>query len=469
MQATKPPTGPPGQHENLRVIGPIASFAIVAGSMLGVGIFLFPGKIAYEINSVWVFFMLWGLGGIFALAGAVACGELGAMIPRAGGDYVFQRASFGPSVAFASGTVLFLAIFAGSIASMSVAVFQYQVGTLLGKDLTLPLSSGFPLSSAQICAIVVIIALTVLNDAGTKISTRTQVVLTLSPIAALTALAVYALAISPSVAPSDIQPKPGATELTWFGLASGFLFVNFAFSGWINIIYVAGEVKDPGKNVPRSMISASFGVTALYFLLCAAFLTVLGLGGLAGLGWTDAGTGMARALGRPTLATVVLLIIAVAILTSLNATVLSSARVAYAMGKDGAFWRGAARLHPKRRTPQNALWLQAAISSFLVLTGTFDEIVKMTSIAMFVTGTLTVMSVFVLRYRAPEAPRPYRASLYPWLPALYVVLSLAAMGMEIWRAFAAGGTNALYPLIGIGILFVTLVGHLLLVKGGRIR
>jgi len=443
-----------------RVIGPVAGFAVVAGSMLGVGIFLFPGKVAFEIDSVGVFFLLWLLGGLFALAGSVACGELGAMMPRAGGDYVFQREAFGPSMAFASGWVLFAAIFCGSIASMSVAVFQYQVSSLAGTDLTRPIDGSW-ISWAQILAIALIATVTVVNHIGTRVSAVVMVLMTLAPITALTALSLYVLGAAPEPVVAPPPEKAGASALGIAGLAAGFLYVNFAFSGWINIIYVASEVKDPGRNIPRSMISASAGVTALYLLLCAAFISVLGFTGLSALGWTDAGTGMARALGSPLLATAVLVLIAVAIVTSVNATVLSSARVAFAMGKDGAFWRGAAALGGKRRVPRKALWVQAALASVLVLTGTFEEIIKMTSIAMFVTGTLTVLSMFVLRRTRPEAPRPYRATLFPVLPALYVAFSLFAIGASFWDAIKAGGADTWYPLIGVALLAVTFVAHLL--------
>ncbi len=449
--------------ETPRVIGGLAGYAIVAGSMLGVGIFILPRQIAEAVGGTTAFFAMWLVGGLFALAGSVACGELGAMLPKAGGDYVFQREAFGPSTAFASGWVLFAAIFAGSIASMSVAVFQYQVSGLVGTDLTADVLG--PFSGAQLLAIVLIVLLTALNDAGTRVSAGAQIVLTLLPIAALVVLAGVGLA---SGRPDGyVAPVSPATELTIGGLAAGFLLVNFAFSGWINIIYVASEVRDPGKNVPRSMIGATFSITGLYLLLCLAFVVVLGFGGVAALGWTDAGTGMANALGSPLLATLVLIIIAVAIVTSVNATVLSSARVAYAMAKGGAFWAGASKLSGARKVPRRALWLQAGLSAILVLSGTFEAIIKMTSIAMFLTGTLTVLAMFALRRQRPELPRPYKASLYPWLPGLYVVFAIAAIIASVWEAFASTEPGSFYPLIGVGVLVVTYVGHLLYYRRAR--
>ena len=451
------PHDPP--TETPRVIGGLAGFAIVAGSMLGVGIFLLPSKVAFAVDGMPAFFALWVLGGLFALAGSVACGELGAMMPRAGGDYVFQREAFGRSTAFASGWVLFAAIFAGSIASMSVAIFQYQVSSLVGVDLTAPLD-GLPFSGAQLLGIALIVLLTALNDAGTRVSAGAQIVLTLLPIAALVVLAAIGFAVGRPEGLVVPDVKPGASELTVAGLAAGFLFVNFSYSGWINIIYVASEVKDPGRNVPRSMISATLGITVLYLLLAVAFILVLGFAGLAGLDWTDAGTGMAQALGSDVLGVAVLVLIALALVTSINATILASARVGYAMGKDGAFWRGAAKLSGARAVPRRALWLQAALSSIIVLSGTFEAITNMTSLAMLLTGTLTVLAMFALRRSRPDLPRPYRATLYPWLPGLYVVLAVAATAASVWQALTSEDTNAFFPLIGVGVLVVTYVGHL---------
>lgn len=449
--------------ETPRVIGGLAGFAIVAGSMLGVGIFLFPSQIAAQVGDLGVFFALFLVGGLFALAGSVACGELGAMLPKAGGDYVFQREAFGPSIAFGSGWVLFAAIFAGSVASMSVAVFQYQIAGLLGTDLTVPVLG--PFNGAQLLAIGLILVLTALNDAGTRVSAGAQIILTLLPIAALVVLAAVGLGTGQPA--GYVAPPAPDTALTIGGLASGFLLVNFVFSGWINIIYVASEVKEPGKNIPRSMISATLGITALYLLLCLAFIAVLGFGGLAGLGWTDAGTGMANALGSPLLGTVVLVIIAVAIVTSVNATILSAARVGYAMAKGGAFWRGAAQLTGHRKVPRRALWLQAGLASIIVLSGTFNAIVEMTSVAMFVTGTLTVLAMFALRRQRPELPRPYKATLYPWLPALYVLFAVAAIAAKVWEAFKSDASDAFFPLIGVGVLLVTYIGHLLYYRRAR--
>lgn len=448
-----------------RVIGPLQAFSVVAGSMLGVGIFLFAPKIAAHMGSGLGFLAMVVFGGIFAWAGSVACGELGAMMPRAGGDYVYQREAFGPSLAFASGWVLFVAIFAGSTASMSVAVFQYDVGPLIGVDFTEAVIGH--VTTGHLAALGLIVVLTILNDLGADLSANVQTLLTISPLAALVVIGVWGLTIGDWGAAAGTATMTKPVDLGLAGLASAFMFTNFIFSGWINIIYVAAEVKDPGRTIPRSMVTSTVVVTALYVLLGAAFMAVLGFGGLAET--FEAGTAMADTLGGETLRLVVLLIITVAIITSINATILAAARVGYAMARDGAFVKAVGRLSPTRGTPRIALWVQAGIALVLVVSGTFETIVKMTSIAMFVTGALTVASVFVLRRKLPDLHRPYRATLYPWLPGLYVLLAVGAIIIATAQAINEAQTDLAgwFPLLGVGILGLAWVGHLLFRRNVR--
>lgn len=439
-----------------RTLGGLAAFSVVAGSMLGVGIFLFPGQIALGVDSSTSFLLLWLVGGAMALAGAVACGELGAMLPRAGGDYVFQREAFGASLAFASGWVLFAAVFCGSIASLAVAVFQYQVTALTG--LALGEWTFLGLRGTQLLAGVLIVAVTALNAAGAKPSARLQTAATMIPITGLTIIAIAALLVSAPEARATATTDAVGAGLG--GLTKGFLFVYFAYAGWPNVIYVAGEVRNPGVNVPRSMLCAVAAVTALYLLLCSSFLHVLGLGGLAALGreWTDAGTGLARALGSTSLEKAILVAIAIAIVTSINATILGGSRVAYAMAANRAFWSGAAALD-RRGVPARALWLQCGLALVYVATGTFDAIIEMTSLAMLVTGGLTVASLFALRRSQPHTERPYRAAGYPFLPAFYLLFVAVVFATKAVSATSSQEPAALLPFVGLVIFALAWGAH----------
>lgn len=466
-QSQTAPAAPASHEEVPRVIGPLAAFSIVAGSMIGVGIFIFSDEIAGGTGTIPLFFGMLLLGGFFAMSGSVACGELGAMMPRAGGDYVFQREAYGRSIAFASGWVLFAAIFAGSNATLAIAVCQFEIGPLLGYSIPEMLTPVFgPFNPAQLGAIGIIIAFTIVNDIGTALSARAQTLLTLAPIALMVGLGLFALIAQPDVVKPPIGDElaklPDA--LTLGGLATAFLAVNFIFSGWINIIYVAAEVKDPGRNIPRSMVSATGVVTLLYVIMGATFIAILGIEGTASSGSPelgfDAGTRVANALGAGWLAPVVLIVITLAILTSVNATILAAARVGFAMAKDGAFWGSMAKL--SGGVPRRALWFQALLGCLIVMTGTAETIGEMTSLAMFVTGSLTVAAMYVLRARRPELPRPYRAPT--WMPALYLLLAILAICAKLWEALAKPGVDAWYPLIGVAILAVTWVGHLVYLR-----
>ena len=440
----------------------MAAFSVVAGSMMGIGIFLMPQLVAQHVDSTWLFLAVWLLGGLFALAGAVACGELGAMMPRAGGDYVFQREAFGQSVAFASGWVLFAAIFTGSVAAVAVGVCQYQLPVLLGVEtLTDPSDPAFYLfghgvSKAHAIAAVLVIAVTALNVAGTKLSALAQSLMTFVPIVAFSCLAVVAIVVGGDAdAVARAVPPPESTNLS--GLVSAYVAVYFAYSGWNNIIYVAGEVRKPGKMIPRSLIWGTVAVTTLYLLLCLTFLNVLGLDHIRGLEAMEAGSATALAVGGDTGRLVMTIVIAMALIASLNATILGGARVAYAMGRGGAFLGTFGKLG-RNGVPTRALWLQAGLAICFILFETFDQIAQTVGLAMLITGFLTVASLFVLRVKKPDMPRPYRATLYPWLPALYLLSCLVVLAVKFSEAFS-DKPNAWLPLLGIAILLVALVSH----------
>jgi len=410
------PSEPVTSEEAPRVIGPLSAFSIVAGSMIGVGIFIFSDDIAAGVGTIPLFFGMILLGGFFSWSGAVACGELGAMMPKAGGDYTFQRAAYGPSIAFASGWVLFAAIFAGSVATLAVAVCQYELGPLFGYSIPEMLAPVVgPFNMAQVWAVGLILLFTVLNDLGTQLSARAQTLLTIAPIALMVAFGLYALIVRP-----DVVHPPTAAEVA----------------------------------------------TLPYIILGATFIAVLGLAGTASSGSPDlgfdAGTRVANALGAKWLAPVVLVVITAAIVTSINATVMAGARVGYAMARSGAFWAPIGKLSGKRQTPRRALWFGTFIALLIVLTGTAEAIGEMTSLAMFVTGSLTVGAMYVLRRKRPDMPRPYRANAV--LPAIYILLALCAIAAKLAVAIDKKGDDHLaawYPLIGVGILAVTWVGHLL--------
>jgi len=385
--------------------------------MLGVGILLTPPVVAASVPDLLGFFALWLAGAVVAACGGMVYAELGTMLPEAGGDVVFLRRAFGRTVALAVGAVIFVGAFAGSIASMAVAVCTYQLQTLLGTSVVLsdPVMGG--VRGDQLLGAALVLGLTGVNALGARTSTVLQTLLTAVPLVGLALLALWGLAVGPW----DLAPPAGKVQ----DLGNAWLGVYFAYAGWPAIVYVAGEVKDPGRTLPVAVLGGTALIAMLYGLLCLAFVAVLGFEGLASAG--EAGTALARALLGETAAVGVAGLVALALLASVNGTVLGGARLAWAMadqlGVDG--------LTPlsEAGTPVRLLWVQAVFASVLALSGTFEVLMAWTSVAMLVAGSLVVLAHGWLRRVEPDLERPFRAWAHPLPAVVYVLSSVVAIGL----------------------------------------
>ncbi len=410
-------------HEEERSLGPFAALALVAGSMLGIGIFIAPPVVAAQLDHPGTFLLMWLCGGLSALFGALAVAELGAMMPRAGGDYSYLRLAYGPGIAFGVGWLQLLAIFPGSLATMAVGTAAFQLPMILGPSFDLPAQLGLP--NEITWAIVIIVGFTALNHVGVVLSGRFQVALTVIPVVVLLAASLIVLATH-GAGGGAWDDGHGPMRGPGLGAAAlAFLPVYFAYSGWNAAIFVGGEIKNPGRNLPRALVGGTLGVTILYFILCAGFLAVFPMADLARVG--EAGTAAARTLFGTIGEIGVTTLIVLAMLGSINGTVLTGSRIAYAMARHGHCPGSAGHLHPRFRTPVVALWLQAAWSAVLVLSQSFEQLMNYTSAAMLITGTLTVLAVIVLRRKLPDTTRPYRTWGYPVTPLLYAASSLVVL------------------------------------------
>jgi APA family basic amino acid/polyamine antiporter len=251
-------------------------------------------------------------------------------------------------------------------------------------------------------------------------------------------------------------------ELSLKNLVLAYMPIFFAYSGWNVVIYVGGEVESPGKMIPRALIAGLCAITALYALLCLAFVHALGMDGLRALGEAvdEAGSKTAAVfIGEyGQLGMTVLMIIA--LLTATNGNTLTGGRIAFAMARDGSFWSGAGRLS-RRGTPAAALWIQALLTIALIFTGTFNQLWQICGIAMIMSGCLNVLALFTLRVRQPSANRPYRATLYPWFPALYLLANMLVIGMTAYGAMYPGEGDEpdWLPLLGVGLFVIVASGH----------
>ena len=406
-----------------RELTALPAVALVAGSMLGIGIFIMPSQVAANVGGPGGFLAMWLIGGLAALFGALCLAELGAMRPRSGGDYEFLHIGWGSGIAFAAGWLQLLVIFPGSLASVAVATASFQLPVLLGDwaggELDL---FGLSIAVPRLLAAALILVLTLINHFGVRIAGWVQVAVTVIPILVLLGVSAYVL--GDSGAGELLRAETTATPKGEGGLGTlghAYLKVYFAYSGWNAALYVAGEIRQPGRNLPRALVGGTALVTGLYLLLCLGFLALFGFAGLPDVG--EAGTAAAVQLFGPAAVTAVALLIFLAMLGSLNGTVLIGSRIAYAMAQRGDCPRPVGRLHPRHNSPHLALWLQAALAIAL-LASPFDleQLIDYTSTAMLVTGTLTVLTVVALRRKLPDAPRPYMATFHP-VPVIGYALS----------------------------------------------
>lgn len=444
--------------ETPRGIGRWGALSTVAGSMVGIGIFLVPPLVAEKLPTAAGFSSVWIVAAVTALAGAISYAELGGMYPHAGGDYLFQHEAYGGSVAFASGWLLFGGIFTGSVAALAVPLCEHQLTKILGAfgvgftpDAAVPWTG---LTQAQWAAIAVVVLLTTLNSFRVEVSSGLQTLTTLVPIGALTLGGAVLLAMGTGGAPTSaaLDAATGWTYVAdWF---EAYGRVYFVFSGWNAVIYVAGEVRDPGETLPFGLVGGTVLVTAVYAVLCSAFLVALGFGGLAEA--QEAGTAAATAFAGPTAGTVVAAVVGVAILASMNATVLGGARVCYAMAERGAFLDYFEELN-SFGVPMRALWIQAGGACVLIATGTFQQILDLVVLAMMLVGILTVASLWVFRSRRPGADRPFRVPLFPVVPSIYIAASLAVVVAQVATASASGAAEDWYPVYGIAGFVAALV------------
>jgi len=426
------------------------AIALVAGSMLGIGIFIAPPVVAEHVRSPGAFLTIWLIGGLSALFGALSVAELGAMMPRAGGDYPYLRIAYGPGLAYAAGWLQLLAIFPGSLAAMAMGTAKYQLPVILGPVYAWAEVLGPP---DIVWATGTIVALTALNHVGVVISGRLQLLLTGIPVAILLFACTAVFAVRGMDDGAWAQPVLAADHTGFGAFALAYLPVYFAYSGWNAAIYIGGEIRDPGRNLPRALVGGTLAVTLLYMVVCAGFLAVFSMGALANTG--EAGTAAAREMFGVPGELVITTLICLAMLGSINGGVLTGSRIAYAMARAGHFPAVAARLHPKSGTPGVALWLQAAWSIVLIFLQTFEQLVNYASAAMLITGTMTVMAVCVFRQKHPDLPRPYRAWGYPWTPILYAVSSVGVLLFLALRSLRGEGAEQGLS-VGLAVLWFAL-------------
>jgi APA family basic amino acid/polyamine antiporter len=423
-----------------RGIGRLDATALVVGSMIGSGIFIVSAESARLLGSGAWLLGVWAIAGLMTMAAALSCAELAAMLPRAGGQYAFFREAYGPLAGFLFGWAMFLVIQTGTIAAVAVAFAKF-LGVFAPAVSDAPWLTLGPLAVTpmRLAAIAVVVLLTASNASGLRAGTITQNVFTAAKVAALAVLAFGGLFLARNAAPPQVSASAASNLPFALALAAAMVGPLFSQSAWNNVTFAGEEVRDPGRNLPFALLAGCVLVTVLYVITNAGYLHTLGLAGVQGAPADRVGTAAAQALFGPWAGPAMAAAILVSTFGCVNGLVLSGARVSFAMARDGLFFRGLARLNPSG-VPGNALWLQAAWASLLVLTGTYSQLLKYVISADLLLYVLLVAAVVVLRRRRPEWPRPFRAPLYPWLQLAY-----AAAGVALIALLLAGNPRTTWP------------------------
>jgi APA family basic amino acid/polyamine antiporter len=429
-----------------RALGPFDATMVVVGGIIGAGIFINPYIVAQRLPSEGWVLAAWAAGGAIALAGALAYAELGSLFPKAGGQYVYLRDAYHPLVGFLYGWALLLLIECGAIAAVAITFAEYALRLVGRED-----ASALPLA---IAAIVVVSAI---NYLGVKPGSRVLNVFVVLKVAALAVLIGAGFLIAPAVPQAGAAGgAAGAGDAAGGSAALPILFgaalvpILFSYGGWQNANYVAEEIADPRRNLPRSLLAGTLLVVAVYVLVNVVYLRALGLEGLAATR-TPASDAAGRLLG-PAGDRFVAAAIAVSTFGFLDLAVLAPTRVYYAMAADGLFFRGVSRLHPRFRTPSLAIVLQAAWAIALALTGTYAALVDTVVFADWIFFGLTVGSVLVFRRREPLGSRiagGFRMPLYPALPILFALVSAGVVASVVASNPVRSAMGAALLLAGV--------------------
>jgi APA family basic amino acid/polyamine antiporter len=422
----------------LRVLGVFDASMLVVGCVIGAGIFLVGGFVAESVQSPGGFLGVWLLGGLFALSGALCNGELGAMFPRGGGEYVYLREAFGPAWGFLSGWTSFWIGFPGSIATLA-AGFGRGTTELLGLSSSMENPIG----------LVAVAVLTALNVFGLRPGKWVQNVLSVSKLGAFAAVLLIGLVLAKG---HGDHFRPFFADETPRGLAVALIPIYFAYSGWNAATYVAGEMKDAQRDLGRALAIGTATCTVLYVLVNAGFLNALGLPAMRGA-HDIAGAAASQIFGRAA-GTVVTGLVVVAVLSSLQATIVVGPRIYHAMAEDGLFPRRLARLSESSRAPVEGIVVQGLLSALLLVSGKFEALLSFTTFALCLFSIICVVAVPVLRLRKPDRARPFRTPGYPLTPALFIL----GNGWVLWNLLASGARSA---FIGLGIVLTGLPGYLL--------
>lgn len=455
-----------------RELGLLDGTMLVVGSMIGSGIFIVSSDMMRQVGSAGWLTLIWILSGFITVIAAVSYGELSAMFPKAGGQYVYLKEAYGKLIGFLYGWSFFAVIQTGTIAAVGVAFSKFAAYLYepFSDENILWEMDFFKLNAAQVVSILTILVLTYLNTRGVKNSKILQTVLTIIKIASLLGLIVFGFILA---AKAEIWNANWAdawnsrvfdtVENSWLpiggtalitGISAAMVGSLFSSDAWNGVTFIAGEIKNPQRNVGLSLFLGTLIVTIIYILTNLMYLAVIPLDEIA----TAKSDRVAVVASEYIFGNIGTLNIAIMIMISTfacnNGLIMAGARVYYTMAKDGLFFKKAANLN-KASVPAWALWIQCLWASFLCLTGEYGALLDFVMIIVIIFYVLTIYGIFILRKKQPLAERPYKAFGYPFLPLMYILLASAFCVTLLFTRLSTCGWGVLIMLIGIPIYYLT--------------
>jgi len=415
----------------VRGLSLLDSVLLLAGGIIGSSIFLTAKDIAAPLPHPALFLLVWVMGALISMCAAFAFAELGSMFPDSGGQYVYLREAFGDLVAFLYGWMLFAVANGGTIAALSVAsaVYLSAIFPVISQEHVVLTAAGITLTRTHVVGLMSIVLVTWINVVGLRKGAALQNAATWAKFVAMGAFVILGFAVGKgswgNFARHGGNPTAGITmgmsmSQLISALGIGLIAVFWAYDGWVYITWVAGEVKDPRRNVPRAMVLGIIVVAMVYLAMNMTYVYALPLTEVAKHETIAAAA--AEAMFSPRAANWLSTVIALSCFGAMASCTLSGARVYYAMACDGVFFQSMARVHPKWRTPALSLIGQGVWACLLTVSGRYDQLYTYVIYGMVLSYTLTVIGLFVLRWKRPDLPRPYRCTGYPWLPAIYILL-----------------------------------------------
>jgi APA family basic amino acid/polyamine antiporter len=458
-----------------RSLGLIDATSLVAGSMIGSGIFIVTSAMARDIGSAAWLLVIWLVTGLITVAAALSYGELAGMMPKAGGQFVYIQRAYGRLVSFLYGWTVFTVIQTGVIAAIAVTFANYSAIFFPALDnVIFTMGSSFAFTNSKALAVISIILLTYINTKGVQSGKTVQLILTSAKLIALFALIILGLYVGLQTnilsdnfanmweASKTVVNANGTitvTKLTGMALlgAAGATMINSLFSSdaWNNVTFIAGEIKEPKKNIPRSLFLGTLIVTIIYVLANVAYLALLPMQGTPGAETTfengimfASNDRVGAAAAGMIMGNVSVFVMAALIMVSTfganSGLILSGGRLFYAMAKDGLFFKQATELN-KNQVPAKALWVQCIWASVLAVSGKFGDLLTYATFASLLFYILTIIGVFVLRKKEPDTERPYKAFGYPFIPAIYILVTVAiCITLLVYDTFNTG--------LGLGIV-----------------